>query len=403
MQLKDIEEHPLSSLDYLERIVNNGSKSGFTNIHNTSLKTNPFYSRAFPVKKLIVEEEFIKCYGKLEQHYSFLNAQDFIFIHPDWELVSHAKDILSLGRVEDSVTVIPTSSSRTVRIQESYSYLKLHYPGMIGRLNRELGYMQLISGVNLNEILVQAKQNNLLPELFDFMPESYGRLLVKDNNQIGFILREIPRSIKDDFIIPAFSLFSLDRECPRDEVLLHQILDEQIDAYEFFLNSICFPLIDIFFACVFNEGLIPEMHSQNILFAFGADWNIKKIILRDFESIDKDISIRQGMGKQSDFPEFPYKCIARSDEDYLKRHSFMFDHKLCEYLVEPLVECAAAYLEIDVSVLQKAIKDYVDSKYCNQLYEFFPEDGCWYKYPNEEIDRTSNARPFKSMGVAIYR
>lgn len=394
---------PILSLDYLERVVNNGSKSGFTNIHNTSQNTNPFFSKGFQVKKFIVTEEFIKCYGRSERKYTFLDDKYSIFIHPDWEKVNCEKDFFSIGRVEDSLDVIPTSSSRTVRVRGNLAYLKLHYPGMIGRLHRKMGYSQLVSGLTLNEILLQAQNNKLFPESFDFMRESYGRLFIMGNNEIGFILREIPESLENDILIPAFSLFSQDREKPQDDFLLHQILDRQNNAYDFFLSRICFPLVDIFFACAFSEGLIPEMHSQNILLSFGRDWNLKKIILRDFESIDKDISIRQNLGKQSNFPEFPYKCITVLNKNYLKRHSLMYDHKLCEYLIEPLVESAARYFMVNISIFQSVIKEYVNCKYGKQLANFFPKDNCWYRYPNEEIDRSNDTRPFMSMGPAIYR
>lgn len=403
MLLKDIEKCPLLSLDYLERIVNNGSKSGFTNIHRTSPETNPFSSKEFRVKKLCVAEEFIKCYGKPLKEYAFLESTNFIYIHPDWKLSDHAQEIVSLGTIEDSMWVVPTSSSRTVRVQGSYSYLKLYYPGVIGRIDRALKYPQLISGLNINDIFMQANRDNHFPELFDFMPESYGRLLIKNGMEVGFILREIPDSVKSYFLIPAFSLFASDRESLNDDILLHQILHRQVDAYTFFLYKICFPLIDIFFACAFSEGLIPEMHSQNIVFAFGKDWDIKKIILRDFESIDKDISLRQALGKEINFTEFPYKCISKTDKNYLKRHSYMFDHKLCEYLIEPLVECAARYFTLDATELQMTIKEYVNLKYRDQLSCFFPADNYWYKYPDEEIDRTTKERPFMSMGTAIYR
>ena len=130
---------------------------------------------------------------------------------------------------------------------------------------------------------------------------------------------------------------------------------------------------------------------------------MKRIILRDFESVDKDLSIRHALGKSVDFPEFPYKCISNSDENYLKRHSLMFDHKLCEYLIEPLIECAATCLGTNINVMQAAVKDYLHSRYGVQLLDFFPLDNCWYKYPDQEIDRTTNSRPFRSMGTAIYR
>ena len=51
MRLYEIEKNPTLAFNYLERQVNDGSKSGFTNIHTTSLQTNPFYSDGYYIMK----------------------------------------------------------------------------------------------------------------------------------------------------------------------------------------------------------------------------------------------------------------------------------------------------------------------------------------------------------------
>lgn len=81
----------------------------------------------------------------------------------------------------------------------------------------------------------------------------------------------------------------------------------------------------------------------------------------------------------------------------------MYDHKLGEYLLNPLVECAASSLNISEKDIRKNLKDYVQGKYSNIIDNFFPANGCWYKYPDGEIDRSTNERVFISMGHAIYR
>lgn len=387
----------------MERIVNNGSKSGFTDIHMTSKETNPFTSEGFYLKKLTSSKVYVSCFGQMSDGYSILSKNDFVFLHPDWLIYYTNEEISSLGAIEDSVWVIPTSSSRTVHLKDSNLYLKLCYPGVIGRLNRELKYPQLISGIELTSIFEQAICRNEFPAFFDYMPEPYGRILKKGNIEIGFIIREMPTRLNKYFMIPGFSLFSTDRNRLEDEPLLTQILYQQSNPYLYFLHEICYPLIDIFFSCVSKEGLVPEMHSQNIIFAFDPNWHVKKIVLRDFESIDKDISIRSHLGKSVNFAEYPYKCIIDAEDAYLKRHSFMFDHKLCEYLIEPLVQCAASYLDLDVASIQTKIKEYSRSNYSHLLDSFFPPNNCWYKYPNTEIDRTTSKRPFISMGKSIYR
>ena len=109
------------------------------------------------------------------------------------------------------------------------------------------------------------------------------------------------------------------------------------------------------------------------------------------------------MGKHTNFIEYPYKCISNNDKNYLKRHSFMYDHKLGEYLLDPLVECAATFLHTNTQEIRRDLRDYVRKMYGNATNNFFPSNCCWYKYPNIEIDRSTNERPFISMGSAVYR
>ena len=403
MLLYEIEKNPTVAFDYLERQVNNGSKSGFTSIHNTSIQTNPFYSDGYHIMKLASKRGNIECFGTLNCDNSLLDNDESIFIHPDWLLPQNIETISDAGIIEESLWVIPTSSSRTVHVEGSDIYIKLHYPGIIGRLNRVLGFQQLISGIEITSIFDEAYNNNQLPDYFAYMPESYGKLLRNGQNEIGYIVRELPKTLKDFYLVPGFSLFSYDRNVTDAPQLLIQILAKSDSPREFFLEEICFKLVDIFFWCALEEGLIPEMHSQNIVFAFNKEWGIEKIILRDFESIDKDISIRCRLGKHINFEEHPYKCITNDDKNYLKRHSFMYDHKLGEYLLDPLIECAASSLKIRVEDIRKNLRDYVQRKYGDIINNFFPADGCWYKYPDEEIDRSTDERPFISMGRAIYK
>lgn len=403
MLLYEIEKNPSLAFDYLERQVNNGSKSGFTDIHNTSIRTNPFYSDGYHVMRLVSKKRNIECFGTLNCDTTLFGNSESIFIHPDWLLPQNMGVISEMGTVEKGVWVIPTSSSRTVRVAGSDVYIKLHYPGVIGRINRILGFRQLISGIEITSIFEEAYHNNKLPSYFDYMPEVYGGLLRDGQNEIGYIIRELPQTIREYYLVPGFSLFSCDRNVPDAPKLLTQILERSNSPREFFLEEICFKLIDIFFWCALEEGLIPEMHSQNVVFAFNKDWEVEKIVLRDFESIDKDVSIRCRLEKSTSFKEYPYKCISSDDKDYLRRHSLMYDHKLGEYLLDPLIECAVLSLHINTQDIRKNVRSYVREVYGDIISSFFPPDGCWYKYPNIEIDRSTNERPFISMGSAVYR
>ena len=63
MLLYEIEKSPILAFDYLERQVNDGCKSGFTDIHNTSTQTNPFYSDGYHIMKLVSKKNNIECFG----------------------------------------------------------------------------------------------------------------------------------------------------------------------------------------------------------------------------------------------------------------------------------------------------------------------------------------------------
>lgn len=67
------------------------------------------------------------------------------------------------------------------------------------------------------------------------------------------------------------------------------------------------------------------------------------------------------------------------------------------------VECAATFLHTNTQEIRRDLRDYVRKMYGNATNNFFPSNGCWYKYPNIEIDRSTNERPFISMGSAVYR
>lgn len=399
MRLQDIFKNPSSALNYLERIVNDGSKSGFTNIHTTSKETNPLYSESYRVKKIYYDNKKIRSYGNLPSFCKSKFDDENIYIHPDWLL----RDDLNFKYVEDAEVVIPTSSSRTVKILNSNYYLKLCYPGKLGRLYRNLEYPHLMSSIELTNLLEKMKKKQNAPIKFEFMPEIGGKILYDENKELGYIVRSIPDNIVDSIVIPGFSLFSKDKFSLEDEALIVQILYLKDNKKEFFLENFCYPLIDIFFYCALNEGIILEMHSQNVLFSFDQNWDVYKIVLRDLESADKDLTIRESLKKTNKFLSYPYKCISVNDRDYYLRHSFMYDHKLCEYLIDPLIECISNKFNLNKTSIKKNIKEYVNLNYNREISRFFPEDGLWYKYPNIEIDRSTKRRPFISFENPQYR
>lgn len=399
MLLSQIKTDKDNSLNYMERLVNAGSKSGFSSIHTSSKETNPFTSDGFNVKIFVpYATQKVERYGDIPNFCDLYAGDEFIFLHPDWLQLPLIKTD-SLGTIYDGIRVIPTSSVRTVRVPNQKYYIKLCYPGKIGRIERDLKYPHLISGIEITDLLFHMSEQNC-SKFFSFMPEIGGKLY-ETSISLGYIIREILSDDYEYILIPAFSLFSTDTITPNDPLILTQIMNNKRDKISFLLNDICIPLIDIFFDCAFKEGLIPEMHSQNILIAFDSEFNVKKILLRDLESVDKDVSIRKKLGLSA-FRSYPHKCIVQEDEYYLIRHSFMYDYKLCEYLLDPLIECSSLTNDDKMDIKEK-IRIHAKMRICEWGEPFFPLDNCWYKYPNTEIDRSTSKRPFLAFESPSYR
>lgn len=399
MLLNDLLKEPSEKLNYLERIVNDGSKSGFTSIHTTSKETCPLFCDSFAIKKLFCNKQEIVSYGEIPDFCKANSTTDWLYFHPDWINQPSFK----YSDISDGESVTPTSSSRTVRIINTDYYIKMSYPGKLGRLVRNLDSCHLLSSIENTYILNTTKSTTKVPEKFEFMPEIGGKILLDSNNSLGYVIRKIPEDVKNMIIIPGFSLFSKDKMHYDDLFLIIQIVKLKSDYINWILHELCYPLVDIFFYCAFTEGIILEMHSQNVLFAFDQNFNLRKIIIRDLESADRDLSIRSKNKQFINFESSPYKCIKMSDYDYHKRHSLMYDHKLCEYLIDPLLDCISEHYNLDIAIFRDNIKRYVQKKYGEELIGFFPDDRCWYKYPNTEIDRKTRLRPFIGYENPFYR
>ena len=397
MKLERIIKDPKASLNYMERLVNNGSPSGFTEINTSSDKTNPFKVDGFYLKMLSGGE--LETFGDPPKDLCALNG---LLVHSDWENIIERKDLLH----DTTLYVIPTSSFRTVKVFDSNYYIKLSYPGVIGRMRRNLEEKHILSGIQLTRILEEMVCNERVNKFFAFLPESSGVSMALGNGRsTGYVVRGATpigkNTSKIAYVIPAFSLFGKDRGNADDSEILKQILLYKKVGNDYLLSNLIYPLIDIYFDCLLREGISPEMHSQNILFGFDKDWNIASVILRDLESIDKDITIRAALGK-SDFIN-SYKTIKETDYNYLIKHSFMFDHKLGEYLVEELIVCASQVKSVNEIELRKSIKEYTNRKYSEHFARLFPSDGKRYKFEKVKINHDLPSRPYVALNNSTLR
>jgi hypothetical protein len=133
---------------------------------------------------------------------------------------------------------------------------------------------------------------------------------------------------------------------------------------------------------------------------FDANGKPTVIILRDFESVDKDVSLAEDLHLDVHFESGPYKCLYRDQYNYSIQHSFMYDFKLGEYLLKPLISCLTnAHDRTQVVARTKGLAQ----SFIRRLPEsFFPADGKEYRYDSLVHDR-SKPRPYFGQPDPPYR
>jgi siderophore synthetase component len=393
----------------MERYVNDGSPSGYSWKYNTSPATNPRgsnpsfkpYVASFPAR-------MISDYGEVP---GFLRGVD-VLLHPDManlKLITSNCDSLNPW----TFPVAPTSSSRTVEILDPgpSGYIKLNYKGMIGRTDRQLTRNHAISAVELTEMMKSAVLMNRLPSMFSFLPEPGARVVLLPDQEHGeyewgMVIRErdaYPYSNRFAFVIPAFSLFATDKLQPNDPLLLVQLIDLQhLPPDEYLFNSIISPIITCYFDLLTNCALQLECHAQNALIGFDDECRVTGIIVKDLESVDKDISLAEDLHLDVHFKSAPYKCLQRGQYNYTIMHSFMYDFKLGVYLIKPLINVITKHYRVNPKEITSRIKT-LARKYMQSLPDtFFPSDGMWYYYEKIVHDRTK-PRPYLSKPNPQYR
>lgn len=386
----DIFNDSLSSTEktiYCERYINDGSPSGFTFINTTSVGTRA-YDKVSSIKVPIIEFNSNKKFSYFGDSITIIDDNQLI-IHPD--MLHNIYDHTNIKNIQ-YVEAIPLASNRTVFIPQFNKYIKLQYNGLIGRIERYITCTHIRHSMSVNTIFRGLNWDNTP---FHFFPEVHGRIY---NQNIGMIVRNadiIPKF--NGVIVPAFSLFSVDKNAPNDDSILLQLISRtSMDKDEFVLSKFILPAISLYFKILLETGLQIEAHSQNICYII-SDFNIE-IAIRDFESIDKDLEIAP---KYNNLFNPKYKCIDKTSQDYAKRHSFMFDFKLGEYLITPiLVEAGKA--GCNINLLVERVKQSVNNYMSLLPDDFFPHDH-WYSFPNQLIDRTSAGRPYKENCSPKYR
>ncbi|MDQ1593280.1 MAG: hypothetical protein QOG71_3907 [Pyrinomonadaceae bacterium] len=407
MLLRDLYANSGPATQYLERYVNDGSPSGFTAVNTTSPLTSPFgLNPWFNLYICTAPIERVKTFGQIPVYPvdGLCDHDNWIFVHPDMvSRLSKLSGPYTIFRC-DRLKVMPTASGRTVQIinYPGQDYVKLHYDGLLGRIRRDLPYKKAIAGPELARIIITAIDNGVLNNKLTLLPESGARTVVLSSSsemtECGMIWRDNrPYGLdiaRAKYVIPMFSLFSYDRLSIHHPPLLKQILDERrSDPVDYVHEVLIAPLIRCYFDLIGMLGILPEWNSQNVLVAFNNDFSDASFVMRDLESCDRDLTLMSMLRLPYDCECHPYKCIDETQPHYTIKHSFMFDFKLGECILEPLLTLLHEYYDVDMAAERHRVSEVVREVSGKLPANYFPKDK-WYSLDNVVYDIDDKARPY---------
>ncbi|MEJ3744406.1 ferric iron reductase [Actinomycetes bacterium KLBMP 9797] len=395
-----------SSLVYMERYVNDGSPSGFTDVYSTSEATSlRLGADAFALPIVDIPDGVpIMDFG---------DPPDDLFagtmaIHPD--MLPKTLPHLGSRRSDREPWVAPTASARTVKLTAGPGwFVKLAYQELIGRGVRHIGRRQAGSAIEITDILSRAGATGKLPPRCYFLREVFGRVIdLPDGDasyEWGFVVREpdpFPRNDAIAAMIPGFALFARDSKRPTDPPIVAQLIERSAkSATDFLYEDIVAPLLDTYFQFLLLHGLQLEAHGQNILIAVDDSCQPVGVVVRDAEDVAKDLDLMRELGLPTVVRHDDWNCLRRTQYNYQILHSFMFDFKLGEYLIGPTIAAAARWHRIDVAELWQRIKDHSNTYIAKLPDDFFPRD-TWFCYGNIVHDQTRR-RPYLEHAEPRYR
>ena len=390
MKLDEILRSPLTSWVNAERYVNDGSPSTYDTINTVTKTMHPLHGEATIEIPCFDFSNFIHWIGDntFDSNTKGCKLKECLIpVHPDIVDSSTMADWLARKRPVSIITAIPSSSSRTVFVldnNEPKYFFKLHYDRLLGRFNRSLNERRIKAALEVNADLVSIISD--VPSGFSFLPEFAG-IIVKDEDKVpssfGAILRglqPVGKKNDDHAIIPLFSLFSRDTRNPKDPPLLCELFpyDHPLTV---FLEELIDIILNSYFFLAVRHGLIPEWNAQNLLISINKDGQIVGIVCRDLQGTYRDLAFRSTKLPNIDQGSYKvlecnnkYQCISAQ----LQR-SYLFDFKLGEYVLTPLLRTAALCFGVKKGDVKILIKDRVKHIINNLGVQknYFPDNNIW--------------------------
>ena len=374
-----------------EQRVNPGSPSGFSAKHRPPPQYDPLMVNSFSLPLIRVAARDLVQVGAVPE--SVPLHDDVVPVYPT------DRPTLERGVPDGEVTCYPTASGRTVIIvgvgkEQRLWHVKLSYPGILGRVYRELPWLKAVAGVENTRDLQERGGGGFLA----FLPELACRGVWTESQTTCFVLRDHapwPQHLGGE-LVPWFSLLAGGTAAANawDAVFGEASFDRAWGLLESLLRG--------YFSWVLEFGVMPEINAQNLLVESGPSGTLRPVA-RDLGRAERLLHVRRRAALPDPQLSPAYKVID-ADADLTTaqtRHSFSFDFKLSKYVIAPFIEALGPYVETATQLSDRV------RELTRDLIAADPDAARWFpprqhSYGHEKVLLTA-ARPYVNLGPALYR
>ncbi|MBN2361357.1 MAG: hypothetical protein JXR83_18040 [Deltaproteobacteria bacterium] len=221
------------------------------------------------------------------------------FIHP-WAREQHGLDAARYGLQRGDFWATPTASVRSLvvwsrRDPALYFGLKLSLDVEIQRIRRLVKASKLARATALTAVFDAIPAEQRRRHGFDVLREPLTLRLPEQEH--GTIVRQLAPHMQR--LVPGFALFA-ERPGRRPPLAL-ALAGPAIDAerlVHWMIEEIWTPLVRVGAHLMFGEGLIGDLHQQNVLFERASDGRLTgRLVLRDLDSFKTDLDLRFRRGR----------------------------------------------------------------------------------------------------------
>lgn len=300
--------------------------------------------------------------------------------------IPHLSEIVSFPFVTH--TVRATASTRTVfDLETGFSphCLKLHTNLKTTRWIRHMEMRSVQQPVAVTRIFEQAKVFREYPKVA-FFPESLGVVYGgSDHEDWGFVVREMdsqPSTNRAKLMIPFCSLYLKDiRKDEEDPILVKLIRASKLEAKEYILEEVIFPLLTGWAKIYLETGILLEPHGQNVVVEVDPiTHEIIRFVHRDFYCFVNETIVGANGFDISDMSS-TNRFTTKGDEHapHGCEMSIIFDYSF-NVALEELAELAFKYFKVPKTELRQASREFMRREFPVLGHEHFPPVGSKYKY-----------------------